>query len=205
MSQIYYVNPRKEMVKYLPPKAQKVLDVGCASGAFGAKVKETNPKVVFHGVEALPEYAKKAEERYEKIYVGDYLDLNITEKYDAIYFNDVLEHMYDPWEALKKSKSLLADGGVIVASIPNIRFYKTLFGLVFKKDWEYEESGILDRTHIRFFTEKSILNMFNQLGFEILEFEGVNYAGGWKFGLLNLLTLGLMKDTGYLEFAIVAR
>lgn len=74
------------------------------------------------------------------------------------------------------------------------------------KQWQYEEYGILDRAHLRFFTEKSIRNTFDQLGYELLELKGINaFDLSWKFNLLNFITFGHLNDTKYLQFACVAK
>ena len=124
--------------------------------------------------------------------------------YDLIIFNDVLEHLYDPWAILKKSAEKLAKGGKVVASIPNIRHLYTMFDIVIKKDFKYTDAGILDKTHLRFFTKKSIIRMFDECGYKIIKIQGINGMKSFKFKILNILSFGFLKETSYLQFAVVA-
>ena len=123
--------------------------------------------------------------------------------FECITFNDVLEHLVDPYMVLTKMKDKLATNGIIVCSIPNIRHFYALKTLLLKKQWKYEESGIFDRTHLRFFTQKSIVDMFNSLDYKILKMQGINGSSSWKFALFNILCLGHFSDSKYMQFACV--
>src|SRR5690606_13081315 len=121
------------------------------------------------------------------------------------YFNDVLEHLIDPEEVLKVIKPKLAANGVIISSIPNVRFYRSFRKVVIQKDWEYEDYGIMDRTHLRFFTKKSIRRMYEKLGYEIVKHEGINRSKSIKPYLFYALTLFTQLDMQYVQFATVAK
>ena len=94
---------------------------------------------------------------------------------------------------------------MIVASIPNIRYYRSFVKLVVHGDWDYKDHGILDKTHLRFFTYKSIVKLFNELAFEISEIEGKHPTSSRTFKLLNMLLLGAIGDIRYKHFAVVAK
>ena len=94
--------------------------------------------------------------------VEDDIDLFPGKVFDLILILDTLEHLLTPWNFLKKIKSKLSDNGSIVISIPNIRHYSIIINLFIKGEWEYEESGILDNTHLRFFTKKSLFKIFEK-------------------------------------------
>jgi 2-polyprenyl-3-methyl-5-hydroxy-6-metoxy-1,4-benzoquinol methylase len=137
-----------------------------------------------------------------------------TASFDCILFNDVLEHMLAPELALRYAKQLLAPGGVVVASVPNIRSFPTVWQLMFHARWEYQDAGVLDRTHLRFFTRSSIANMFMREGFALERISGINpYAGipnvRWRlwilYKLVNGLALGKFGDMRFQQFALVAR
>lgn len=198
---------RPEMISYIPKNAKKILEVGCGSGLFGHQLKcELNAEV--WGVELNADAAASAEKRIDKILVGDIHQLagSLPSAYfDCIVFNDVLEHLINPFDVLSKMRKKLSPGGVVVCSIPNIRYFFTLKDLLIKKQWEYADNGILDRTHLRFFTKKSIMNMFNSLNYEIIKIEGIHAAKSWKLTLLNILFAGHLSDTKYLQFACVAK
>ena len=107
--------------------------------------------------------------------------------FDAICFNDSLEHFADPGPALESCKDLLRKGGVVVASIPNVRYIENIAHLLIELDWRYENSGIRDRTHLRFFTKKSMERTFRESGYAVLSMHGINshYWSGKKIWLLR--------------------
>jgi 2-polyprenyl-3-methyl-5-hydroxy-6-metoxy-1,4-benzoquinol methylase len=202
----YYDNVRKEMLKYLPVDANKILDVGCGNGAFASLVKQKNNAEVW-GIELMEEEAKIARTVLDKVLIGSCeIHLNdLPEKYfDAIYFNDVLEHLSDPYSVLEILKSKLATNGVIISSIPNVRFYRSFAKVVFGKDWKYEEYGIMDKTHLRFFTGKSIKRMYEDLGYKVLTHEGINKTKSLKPLLFNIPMLFTQMDIINHQYATVA-
>jgi ubiquinone/menaquinone biosynthesis C-methylase UbiE len=127
--------------------------------------------------------------------------------FDCIIFNDVLEHMTDPWAALEFSKSLLKCQSdiYIIGSIPNFRFWGNIKEIILQKDFNYKSSGILDKLHFRFFTFKSIKRMFEECGYEIEIVKGINEEVNWKFKLLNFLLFNSINDMRFLQFAFVAK
>ncbi len=204
----YYSWPRKEMLVYLPSGAKKVLDVGCGAGNFGAGLKEKFNCEVW-GIDISEESVREAQSKLDKAFCG-----SVTEKlaefpdgyFDAIYFNDVLEHLVDPYSLLRDIARKLSPTGVVIASIPNIRHFRTLYKLVVNKDWDYEESGILDRTHLRFFTKNSMLKMFKEQNYEVLKIEGIGKTKSIRPYLYHFLSFGLVgTDTKYLQYAVVAK
>ena len=200
-------NNRPEMMQFIPKNAQKILDVGCAQGLFGERLKKELKAEVW-GIEIDQKSAKKAQVRIDKVLIGDISDLldKIPNDYfDCVIFNDVLEHLVDPYSLLKKIKSKLNLNGVVVCSLPNIRFFYTLKALVLGKEWKYVDIGILDKTHLRFFTQKSIEDMFKILGYRILKLKGIHELHSWKFSLLNFLLFGALSDIKYSQFACVAK
>lgn len=170
----YYFQEREEMLKFIAPDVKFVLDVGCSAGGFGKLLKEKKNCIVW-GIEPT-DSAIEASKHLDKVY-NDFFDPSLdfgNKKFDAVIFNDVLEHLVDPWEALIFSKTLLKDNGYIVASIPNIQSYQVLKSLILKGEWEYTFSGILDKTHLRFFTRKSIVQLFSDTGYDVIDIEGQN-------------------------------
>lgn len=201
----YYDNVREEMLKYLPEGANKILDVGCGNGAFASLVKQKNNAEVW-GIELMEEEGKIAETVLDKVLIGNceiYLK-GLPEKYfDVIYFNDILEHLSDPYSVLEILKSKLSSNGVVVSSIPNVRFYRSFSKVVFGKDWKYDEFGIMDKTHLRFFTGKSIRRMYEDLGYKVLIHEGINKTKSLKPILFNILVLFAQMDIRIHQYATV--
>jgi 2-polyprenyl-3-methyl-5-hydroxy-6-metoxy-1,4-benzoquinol methylase len=203
----YFTATRFEMVPFVPESTKTLLDIGCSNGIFGESVKKKLGTEVW-GMEISKPAIKIANQKLDKVLTG-YLDQNLkllkNNYFDVISFNDVLEHMDDPYKSLVEIKSKLSKNGVIVASIPNIRYIKTFLKLIFKKEWNYTDDGILDRTHLRFFTEKTILKMFEETGYEVLKIQGINSIPGWKSLVIKIFTLGLCNDILHLQFAVVAK
>jgi len=208
----YYNAQRREMLAFVPRDVRRVLEVGCGEGRFGAKLKRERAElgIDLHvtGIEIDRERAAVATSQLDHVIVAnldqDELDLP-EEAFDCIVCNDVLEHLVTPWQVLEKLEILLKPGGHVVASIPNVQFWGVLKGLVFEGDWRYADEGVLDVTHLRFFTRRSIKRMFEEAGFESVELTGINsHVRGWKFDLLRLLSGGRLSDIQYLQFAVVA-
>jgi 2-polyprenyl-3-methyl-5-hydroxy-6-metoxy-1,4-benzoquinol methylase len=203
---MYYRQPRPEMLRFVPTTAQHVLDLGCAEGAFAAAVKERTGAEVW-GVELNPQAAEHARAVVDRVLVGD-ADERIAELpdtyFDAIVCNDILEHLVNPGATLAHLRLKLKPGGVVVASIPNIRFAPALSKVVFRKDFPQDDERFFDRTHLRFFTRKSIVRLFETAGFTILRVKGINAHYGPLSVLLTFLSLGHFADGFYLQYACLA-
>jgi 2-polyprenyl-3-methyl-5-hydroxy-6-metoxy-1,4-benzoquinol methylase len=209
--EIYAHVNRPEMMDYIPTSATTILDVGCATGNFGASLKAERDVKVW-GVEANSQAADVARTKLDGCF-NSYFDrsLKLNMLFDCIVFNDVLEHMVDPYSALEFAKELLSNSGVIVASIPNVRFFDNVWSLLVHKNWEYRDAGILDRTHLRFFTRRSIEKMFADAGLRIETITGINPLETQssylitRFRVLNALFFNKIEDMRWLQYAVVAR
>lgn len=203
----YYANQRREMLDFIPSSCRKALEIGCSEGNFGLLLKEKTGAEVW-GIEISEKAAATATGKIDKVIPGDFLERSddLPEHFfDCVVFNDALEHFPDPWMVLEKVRRILSPDGAIVASIPNVRYIGNLVELVLKKDWEYKTGGgILDITHFRFFTRKSIIRLFEDSGYTVTRIEGINATPSWKVGLLSFLSAGHFSDVRYLEFAVVA-
>src|SRR5450759_3056138 len=205
----YYQGTRNEMLRFIPEGVDTVLEVGCAAGGFGHQLKQGGVREVCV-VEVVESAAQQAQKVLDKVLIGDIADLIdqlAVNYFDVVIFNDVLEHLVDPFTVLARIKSRISERGMVVSSIPNIRYYHTLRELVLHKTWEYEEYGILDRTHLRFFTVKSIRNMYERLGYEVVRHEGNNPMRKlpMSYRLANLLLRGKISDMQYEQFVTWAR
>jgi 2-polyprenyl-3-methyl-5-hydroxy-6-metoxy-1,4-benzoquinol methylase len=202
----YYAQIRTEMIGYIPSTSKRMLEIGCAEGNFGAYFKEKGLEV--WGIEYSSAEAAVAATKLDKVYVGDialHVDSLPDNYFDVIVCNDVLEHLIDPYIILEKFKTKLSAQGVVVSSIPNIRYFRTLYKFIFKKNWDYTDNGIMDKTHFRFFTINSIRKMYENLGYEIVSHEGINGSPSLKALFWNVITFGAFSDIKYLQFATVAR
>ncbi|HVO75250.1 MAG TPA: methyltransferase domain-containing protein, partial [Ignavibacteriaceae bacterium] len=164
----YYENDRDDVRQLVNPNSKKILDVGCGSGKLGAVLKQKLNAEVW-GVECVYDAALIAQEKLDQVINSPVEEAisRLPDKYfDSIIFADVLEHLADPFKILIDIKSKLSGAGEIVASIPNVRHWSVLKGLL-EGEWEYREYGILDSTHLKFFTRKSLFNMFEKAGYVI--------------------------------------
>jgi 2-polyprenyl-3-methyl-5-hydroxy-6-metoxy-1,4-benzoquinol methylase len=205
--QEYYSFSRSEMIGFIPKTARKILDVGCGAGIFATQLKKLLQAEIW-GIELDEKSCMMANERLDRALLGDIVELlpSLPNNYfDCIVFNDILEHLIDPYHILMEIPSKLQRDGTIVCSIPNVRFYPVLRDLVLYKQWKYADSGVLDRTHLRFFTITSIKEMFHVLGYEVVRIEGINSIKSKILELINILTCGAFKDAKYLQFACVVR
>ncbi len=164
----YFSQVRREVAGLVPEAARRILDVGCGEGVLGLSLLERGALHVA-GVEIDPEAASRASARLSSVLVGDVETMALPfepRSFDCIILADVLEHMRDPQRALGRLGAYLAPSGVVVASIPNVRHYSVLHMLM-EGGWNYQPSGILDRTHLRFFTLREMLAMFAGCGLKI--------------------------------------
>ena len=145
---------------------KRVLDVGCATGHLTKHLAANGCSVV--GVEVDREFALEAEEYCEEIIIGDVqADSTIDKirgKFDAIVFGDVLEHLSNPETALDKVKGLLKEDGFVIVSLPNIALWRIRLDLLFGR-FDYTDRGVLDNTHLRFFTLKSAKELLQASGY----------------------------------------
>ncbi|MBK8127889.1 MAG: glycosyltransferase [bacterium] len=160
----YYANARRNLAERVPRAARNVLDVGCGNGATGKLIKElTGARVT--GIEIHHEVAAVARQVLDEVHV---LDVEAQElpngvMYDCILLGDVLEHLIDPWGALRKLAARLAPNGSMIASLPNVRNLGVISKLL-EGSWNYAEYGILDSTHLRFFAKNDMITLFAQAG-----------------------------------------
>jgi 2-polyprenyl-3-methyl-5-hydroxy-6-metoxy-1,4-benzoquinol methylase len=202
----YYTNERPEIAALVPKNIKTILDVGCGEGDFLRLIREQTGAECW-GIEMVPEICEKAKIRIDKILIGrieDLIDSLPDSYFDCITFNDVLEHLLEPSMVLKIIEPKLSENGIIIASIPNVRSISNLYELLIKKDWEYKDAGILDSTHFRFFTQKSMKRMFENVGYKLLRQEGINGTTSWKFKILNFFTFGFFSDTKHTQFLCIA-
>ena len=155
----YYSNIRSDIFKLIPKDIeQNILEIGCGNGNTLVKLKEEGYASFTMGIEKNKQCEKKALNHNIDQYICDDIEnlkIQIDKTFDVILFLDVLEHLVDPWNVLNKLVLLLKSDGIIIISIPNIRNFSIFKKLFLKGRWDYEESGILDRTHLRFFTNSS--------------------------------------------------
>ncbi len=202
----YYSSDRSEILSFVPQDIKTSLEFGCGQGCFSALLKEQFSAEAW-AVELHEESARIAEQRLDRVLCIDAVAA-INELpngyFDCIFFLDLLEHLVDPYLLLEKCMDKLSDKGVIIASIPNIRYYRAFARYVFHGNWEYKQHGIMDIGHVRFFTFKSIRSMFTRLNYHIHTIQGVHPTSSRTYSLLNILFLNRLWDVRYKHFIVVA-
>jgi O-antigen biosynthesis protein len=159
-------NNSHAMIVELVGHDKRVLDVGTATGYVAELLAERGCQVT--GIEVDLEAAREAEKHCKRVITGDIEILDLQRElgdshFDVIVFGDVLEHLRNPWEALKRFKPFLDSEGYVVASIPNVAHGSVRLALLQGK-FQYRSLGLLDDTHLRFFTRESIERMFSDAG-----------------------------------------
>ena len=193
----YYGSTRAEISDLLPENIERVLEIGCGNGSTLKWLKNYKNAKFISGVELNKELYYSNNLELDLFISGNIeeLDLNILpNSIDLLLCLDVLEHLNNPWDILDKLYQLMKPGSVLIVSLPNISHKSVILSLLFKNDWCYQNSGILDKTHIRFFTKKTSSLMISRSNFKIEAVKSIllieKYSKSW---FLNKITLGLFK------------
>ena len=156
----YFRNVRSEIAEYVKKGNNRVLDVGCGAGYFGEYLKQQGCASEVIGIEIDTNAAKEALTKLDHVLFANLNQASVIDvlkdfdkgAFDYIICADVLEHLIDPWSVLSALVSFLKPGGRVVLSLPNVRHWSVWLPLILGGQWEYREAGIMDRTHLRFFT-----------------------------------------------------
>ena len=168
-----YESARADVQSLVPATARTILELGCSGGALGAAIKARQQAVVV-GVELDAAYAREAEGRLDRVITADAAAFAAgppppEAPFDCLIAADVLEHLVDPWAALRGAAAMLAPGAVAVVSLPNVLFWGVLARLVRGRSWPREDSGLFDRTHLRWFSTSDAVALLEQAGFGQVE------------------------------------
>jgi 2-polyprenyl-3-methyl-5-hydroxy-6-metoxy-1,4-benzoquinol methylase len=168
----YYANLNPDLLSVIPLDAARVLEIGCGEGALARAYRARNPGVRYTGVEVFATAAERARPHLDALVVGDIEDEGVLRAietasagapYDALVLGDVLEHLRDPWRILARLRGLMAPGAVCAVCLPNIGHWSVVVQQL-RGQWTYTDTGLLDRTHLRFFTGASAARMLEEAG-----------------------------------------
>jgi ubiquinone/menaquinone biosynthesis C-methylase UbiE len=196
---------RDDFLSLVPQDAERILDLGCADGDIGVRLKEKGLEVV--GVDKDEELCAIAARKLDKVFSADIADLKLPYPegyFDCIIYGDILDCLTDPLSVLKKNKFYLKDNGYAIASMANIRYYKVIIRLVFGGTWDYVDEGILWKHHLRFFTLINIKEFFINAGFEISEISR-NVTAAQGFINLDLIFLHAFRDFLTYQYYVKAK
>jgi 2-polyprenyl-3-methyl-5-hydroxy-6-metoxy-1,4-benzoquinol methylase len=191
--QDYFAQARREIEPLLRTKkeaAGKALEVGCAQGHTLEWLKRSGYCSWVAGVEpyAYQHPSNTAIDRFERLDIETALPDIPPASLDLILCLDVLEHLNNPWETMRRLSCLLKPGGRWIISVPNIRNYRILFDLALLGRFQYTDAGILDRTHLRFFTRSSLIDMVEGVGATVDEIIGTD-TQRWQKRILSAIGL----------------
>lgn len=210
----YFKHDRQEMLPFVPERRRRTLEIGCGEGRFSGGLPDVEER---WGVEPSAA-ADLAKTRLTRVFHSTFeeaaADLPIG-YFDVVICNDVIEHMPDHARFFVEIQKHIAPGGMLIGSIPNVRYFQNMFQYLAEKDWHYTDFGILDRTHMAFFTEKSLRKTLERASYDVIRMKGINApthffgSGRDKIYLaaaygLTALTLGYFRDILPLQFAFQA-
>lgn len=196
----YYGYLRPELLALVPGTARSILEIGCGAGRLGAALKDRQPCQIT-GVETNPLAAEAARKRLDRVIVGDIETLEpdfAPHEFDAVICGDVLEHLREPGRILRRIHQWLKPGGALAASIPNVA-HRTVIANLLAGNWNYEPAGLLDATHLRFFTRSAIERLLYRTNFTIQTTEvvgGAGYDQWWLEGRPGTVQIGRLKARG---------
>lgn len=197
----YYSRINQPLAGMVPPSAKRILEVGCGAGYLGAWLKAQDPSREVVGLELFPEAAADARRRLDQVIEGDVETMLLPYPpgyFDCILYGDVLEHLKDPATLLARHREHLAPSGHVLVCIPNVAHWSVLLGLLGGR-FDYADEGLLDRTHLRFFTQASFRDVLAEAGLRVLETTSIDVPNPGVAAALRSLTDALGIDNPGIE------
>jgi SAM-dependent methyltransferase len=157
------------VLSFVPPSADRILDIGCGTGALGERLRHDRERCVI-GITYSQQEADRASRRLSQVICAELntFDFCSLGEFDCVILSHILEHLYSPEKLLERLKSALGPESVIVVALPNVVWWRQRLQFLFGR-WRYQDWGILDRTHFRFFDLHSADELIQSAGYEILK------------------------------------
>lgn len=204
----YFAHARKEISFLLPPQCGRVLEVGCGSGATLGWLRRDQRASHTVGVEISEAAAQSARAHADEVYCLDFERVELPledKKFDLILCLDVLEHMVNPWLVVDRLVSqYLVPGGTLIVSLPNVRHYSVVLPLLFWGRWDYEDAGLLDRTHLRFFTRDTAIGLLSHPRLESVRCRGAGFEWPSRKGIFNTFTASVFQELLTYQYFLTA-
>lgn len=207
----YYRHIRSEITEHIVSGKHRVLDVGCAAGVLGEYLKQQGCASEVVGIEIDALAAKEASTKLDRVLCANLNHTGVTDvlndfgktSFDYIICADVLEHLIDPWTILADLATFIKPGGRLVVSLPNVQHWSVWAPLILSGRWEYCEAGIMDRTHLRFFTRSSSQKLIIRANLQVIEYQPILYRKSER--ILNSITFGLLEGWLASQWVLVGK
>lgn len=199
----YFQGSRPDVVELIPGVNNRIIELGCGTGMTLQSARQAGKASEIVGIDIIDRLPQH--DQLTRYYQGDIDGLALDmerESFDVAICADVLEHLVDPWNTLKKLAALLKPGGILIVSIPNARDYTLALKLLFTGDFKYQSEGLLDKGHLRFFCKRNIIEMVHQAGFQIEKFI---FRPQKLRKVLYYLSCGIMEQFIVKQYLVVAR
>lgn len=203
----YFANTRSDFIELLQTGDDaSVLELGCGAGGTGRGVLAAGKAGRYVGIELDPKAAQVAAQALSEVLVGDVQEVNLDHlhgRFDALVISEVIEHLPDPWTTLARLSTCVKPGGQVLASSPNIAHWEVILNLI-KGRFQYREAGVMDQTHLRWFTPESYVALFEGAGFQIETVKSMR-QNGWKAKMFDGLTGGRLKHLFMAQIVVIGR
>ncbi|MDQ6782823.1 MAG: class I SAM-dependent methyltransferase [Actinomycetota bacterium] len=205
-----YTTNRPEVTALVPRRCQRVLDVGCSTGEVGAALRADGHDVT--GIEVNPRWAEQAQRRLDTVITADIEALagtntDVGGPFDCVVMADILEHLRDPWLVVRWVAGLLSPAGCVVVSLPNVRHLHLVAQVLLGRRWPYDDAGIFDRTHLRWFAYRNVAELVEGPGLHVTALTrhfGLVVEPRSRLGLCANRIAPLLGDLGTLQFVFRA-
>lgn len=207
----YFENIRKPLLDFIPLQNRNgtTLEIGAGSGDNLIYAKENGYAKVIYGIELVEVNGSlQNSNEFEQFDIGniEQMELNFEDGlFDTIIMGDILEHLIDPYLIVKKMKKYLTPNGVFVASIPNIRNLKTFRNIFIRGSFKYDDAGIFDRTHLRFFTKKNMIELFENNDCKVQRIKSSLEFKSGSVAFKNKITFGIFEEFLASQYYILAK
>lgn len=202
----YYCAVRKDLIDLVPPGFKSVLEIGCGDGNNADYLREKGA-IYIAGIELSSKHGKAAKNKMDDVFIGsvegELPGWLLNTKFDLLICGDVIEHLNNPWKTLIALRNLMSPSGYLLASIPNVRHYSVIKDLVFKGRFHYVSSGLLDRTHLRFFTKSEIVELFENSGYRTVSWSHSEMPK--RDSLISRMSFGLFDGFLVYQYYVLAQ